>query len=311
MEKKKVALVILNFNGRENTLECLASVKKLKEETTTIDTIVVDNGSTDNSKPAIRSQFPEADLIENHKNLGFCLGNNIGAREAFQKGADYVLLLNNDTLVHPFLIEGMVGVARETNAGILSPKIYFAPGFEFHKDRYTPKDLGKVIWYAGGLIDWANVWPSHRGVNEVDRGQFDEACPTQFATGCALLISKEAYQSVGLYDPLYFAYFEDTDLSLRAQKKGFSVYYAPRGIVWHKNAATIGGSGSEKQDYWVTRNRMIFGLSYAPLRSKFALLRYAAKCVVAGPSQRRRAILDALTGRADIQKIRGGDFTSP
>lgn len=158
-----------------------------------------------------------------------------------------------------------------------------------------------MFWYAGGLIDWKNILPHHRGVDEVDRGQFNKSEPTQFVTGCATLLSKKAYENLGLYDPVYFAYFEDADFSIRAQKMGYKLIYAPKAILWHKNAATFGGSGSPFQDYFISRNRLIFGLRHAPVRAKFALLREALRFVIKGPSRRRKAIIDALFRR--IPKI--------
>lgn len=300
-EKTKVALVILNFNGKTDTLECLASGRKLHSKVIDLHTFVVDNGSTDDSVRDIKKLFPEVRLIENNRNLGFCEGNNVGAKAAFAAGADYILILNNDTLLHPLMVKELVETAQQEKAGVASPKIYFAHGFEFHKDRYTQEERGKVIWYAGGRIDWNNVWPSHRGVDEVDHGQYDKVEDTMFATGCATLLSKEVYARLGLYDPRYVFYFEDLDLSLRAQKSGFRVIYAPRAILWHKNAASFGGSGSPFQDYFITRNRLLFGLRHASLRAKVALLREGGRHLVKGPWTKRQGIIDALLGR--IQNI--------
>ncbi|OGY18557.1 MAG: hypothetical protein A2900_03145 [Candidatus Chisholmbacteria bacterium RIFCSPLOWO2_01_FULL_50_28] len=306
MEKRqKVTIVLLNLNGKADTLECLASLKKLEGRKARTDTIVVDNGSTDDSVPAISRQFPDVLLIENKKNLGFCEGNNIGVKQAFANGADSVLILNNDTLIHPELVDQLVAVAQKRQAAIVSPKIYFARGFEFHKDRYREAEKGRVIWYAGGKIDWNNVWPSHRGVDEVDHGQFDDAYSTEFATGCAMLVSRALYEKIGLFDPVFFAYFEDADLSIRAPKSGFTVMFAPKAILWHKNAASFGGSGSPFQDYFITRNRLLFGLRHASLRAKIALLREGTKFLIKGPWTKRNGIIDALLRRMpDIEKLR-------
>jgi len=300
-EKTKVALVILNFNRKRDTLECLDSGKKLHSKYIDLLTFVVDNGSTDASVRDIKKQFPEVKLIENHRNLGFCEGNNVGAKAAFAAGADYVIILNNDTLLHPLMVEELVKTTQQEKAGVASPKIYFAQGFEFHKDRYTQEEQGKVIWYAGGHIDWKNVWPSHRGVDEVDHGQYDKVEDTMFATGCATLLSKEVYARLGLYDPRYVFYFEDLDFSLRAQQSGFRIIYAPQAKLWHKNAASFGGSGSPFQDYFITRNRLLFGLRYASPRAKLALLREAARFFIQGSPIKRKAVIDALLRR--IPKI--------
>jgi GT2 family glycosyltransferase len=299
--KKKVTVILLNYNGKQDTLECLESIQKLQQKKTKINTIVVDNASKDDSVNVIRAKFPKVTIIENKNNLGFCEGNNVGVKLAFDEGADFALILNNDTIVHPNLVEGLVQTAKNQKVGIVSPKIYFAPGFEFHKDRYSKGERGKVIWYAGGLIDWNNILPQHKGVDQVDKGQFEKSEETSFATGCATLVSREAFKNLGLYDSVYFAYFEDADFSLRAQNHGYRVFYSPKAILWHKNASTFGGSGSPFQDYFITRNRLIFGLRHAPPRAKFALLRESFKFIIKGPERKRRAVIDALIHR--IPKI--------
>lgn len=299
-EKKKVTIIILNFNGKADTLECLDSIEKLTQNQVQVNTTVIDNASSDDSVAVIRQMYPHVQVIANRKNLGFCEGNNLGTADAFKKGADYVFVLNNDTLVDPSLVESLVVNAEKQGADVVSPKIFFAPGYEFHKGRYRKSERGKVFWYAGGLIDWANVWPSHRGVDEVDRGQYDTPQETQFVTGCATLISKKVYEYIGLYDPKYFAYFEDADFSIRAKKAGFKILYSPQSMLWHKNAASFGGSGSPFQDYFITRNRLLFGLRHASLRTKLALVRQSAGFLLRGPTRRRRAVIDALLRRIPI-----------
>ncbi len=214
-QKNKVAIIILNYNGKKDTIECLESLQKIYQKAAKASVIVVDNGSSDESVEEIRRSFPEVDLIANKKNLGFSEGNNIGIKQALKKGSDYILLLNNDTVIAPSLIEELLKASQKTKSEIVSPKIYFAPGYEFHKTRYKNKDLGKVIWYAGGKIDWKNVLTSHRGVDSVDIGQFDEEKETDFATGCAMLVKREVFNKIGFFDPVYFAYFEDADFSQR------------------------------------------------------------------------------------------------
>src|SRR3989344_4915153 len=170
---KKVAIVILNYNGTRDTTECLESIGKLILEEIKLLTVVVDNGSTDSLQAISNFQFPISNfqfkLIKNGENLGFAEGNNVGINYAIGWGADYILLLNNDTAVDKNLINELITTAlSDEKIGIVVPKIYFAKGYEFHKDRYKEKDLGKVIWYAGGNIDWQNVIGGHIGVDEGD-----------------------------------------------------------------------------------------------------------------------------------------------
>lgn len=310
---KNIAIVILNWNGTKDTVECLESIGKLQIINYKLQVIVVDNGSADafasvisNFKlGALREQISNKNIkfkiLRNEKNLGFSGGNNVGIRHALKNGADYVVILNNDTVVHKSLIEELLTVAdSEEKIGIVAPKIYFAKGFEFHKDRYKKNDLGKIIWYAGGTMDWENVLGHHRGVDEVDTGQFDEISPTDFASGCCLLIKKEVLERVGPpaggFDEQYFLYYEDSDLCQRVKGKGYRVMFVPSAILWHKNAGSAGGSGSKLQDYFITRNRLLFGFRFAPIRSKLALLRESIGLLFNGRSWQRRGVLDFYLG---------------
>ncbi|MEK7534620.1 MAG: glycosyltransferase family 2 protein [Patescibacteria group bacterium] len=297
---QKVSVVILNYNGKDNTLDCLSSLQNVVTIDTKLEIIVVDNASKDESVAFIKSQISnlksqklQLKVIENRENLGFAGGNNVGIRYALEHGADYVLVLNNDTLVDKNLIDELLKVGNsDENIGILAPKIYFAKGFEFHKNRYTEKDLGKVFWYAGGKMDWKNVIASHKGVDEVDHGQYDKTEETSFASGCCMFMKKEVFGRVGLFDKKYFLYYEDADLSERLKEAGYKIIYNPSAIIWHKNAGSAGGSGSKLQDYYITRNRLLFGMRYAPLRSKLALIKESMKVLISGRYWQKRGILD-------------------
>lgn len=292
-----IAIVILNWNGKKDTLECLESIKQLSVLSCHLSVVVVDNGSTDGSQEAIKREFSEVVSIENKKNLGFAQGNNVGIKYALENGADYVMLLNNDTLVDKNLVSELVKVMeKDKTIGMVGPKIYFASGFEFHKERYSRQDLGKVIWYAGGVIDWQNVYASHRGVDEVDRRQYDGVAETDFTSGCAMMIRKEVFQKIGLFDPQYFLYWEDTDLCQRAREAGFKIFYVPQAFLWHKNAASSEKPGSELHQYYQTRNRLLFGMEYGNLRAKFALFRESMKFLMAG-GIRQQAVLDFYLGK--------------
>lgn len=292
---KKVAVVVLHFNGEKDTLECLQTLSNLSAEDCRLLIIVVDNGSTAASK-AVISNF-QVRLIRNEENLGFAGGNNVGIKYALDWAADYILILNNDTLVDKNLIDELLKVANsDEKIGIVVPKIYFAKGYEFHKDRYKNQNLGKVIWYAGGIMDWENVIGKHRGVDEIDRGQYDKIGETDFATGCCMLVKKEVFETLGLFDKKYFLYYEDSDLSVRAKKAGYKIMYVPKAIIWHKNAGS-GGCGSLLQDYYITRNRLIFAMRYAPLRSKISLIKEGIKLLIFGRKWQKRAVCDFFVGR--------------
>ena len=295
----KVFIVILNWNRKDDTLATVKSIENLVVKGFELTTVVVDNGSTDGSRKALedyRISTGKYKYIQNSKNLGFAEGNNVGMRYCLKKGADFVMLLNDDTIVDSNLVIDLLKVFEKyPDAGILAPKIYFAKGYEFHK-RYKDSELGRVIWYAGGDIDWNNIYGSNHGVDAVDTGQFDKVVDTDFATGCCMFVRKEVLKKVGLFDKRYFAYLEDADLSQKAKKAGYRVLYAPPAKLWHK-VSQSSGIGSNLNDYFITRNRMIFGLSYASLRTKLALIRESLRLLAKGRKWQKIAIRDFYLGR--------------
>lgn len=293
----KVFIIILNWNGKEFIFKCLDSVLKLKSDHLRLSVVVVDNASTDDSDKIVEERYKGIKILRNQENLGFSGGNNVGIRYALENGADYVLILNPDTIVDQNLAVQLIKVAeKDARIGMISPKIYFAPGYEYHKVRYSELERGKVIFYAGGEIDWENVLDSHRGVDEVEKGQYDEVSETDFATGCAMLVKREVLEKVGVFDPKYFLYREDNDLCQRAKKAGYKVVYAPGGKVWHLNASSsvVGG---DLHDYYLTRNRLLFGLRYAPLRTKLALLRESFKILISGRKWQKIGVFDFYRGK--------------
>ncbi|KKR58771.1 MAG: putative glycosyltransferase [Candidatus Curtissbacteria bacterium GW2011_GWA1_40_47] len=290
MGKLKIEAIILNYKGLENTLACLDSLKKCDKDGTKMEVIVVDNNSDDGSSEAL-SKIKDIDFIENHQNLGYAGGNNIGIKKALGQNADAVLVLNNDTIVDKSFLLNLVKSSQYGD--IISPKIYFAPGFEFHKSRYTKSQRGKVIWYAGGKIDWGDIIGKHIGVDDVDRGQFSKRKEVDLATGACMLVKKEVFEKIGFFDEKYFLYLEDMDFCVRTLKAGFKILFEPKAIIWHKNAGSAGGSGSVLQDYFITRNRLIFAFKYANLRTKLAVLKQTLSQI--NIPAKRKALVDFAT----------------
>lgn len=291
----KVTIVVLNWNRWNDTDKCLKSLQQLKiSPKYQAEVVVVDNASTDSSSKLISKNYPELPLIVNQENFGYAGGNNVGIKYGLEKNSDYILLLNNDTIVHNTLITELINTSIEKKAQVVGPKIYFSKGYEFHKDRYSADELGKVIWFAGGIIDWNNIYGSHRGVDEVDTGQYQEVCTTDYVSGAAIFVSRQVFDMIGMLDEKYFMYYEDLDFCVRAKKAGFSLKYAPKAILWHNNAGST-RSGSGLQDYYITRNRLMFGLKYAPLRSKLALIKESTKLLINGRTMQKQAIRDYLT----------------
>lgn len=289
-----VFVSILNYNGKDNTVDCLKSLEKTSRENFELKVLVIDNASKES---LILPKFSSIDvkIIKNKDNLGFSGGHNMGIKYALQNGADFILILNNDTVVDENLISQLLK-SSDDNVGIIASKIYFYPDFEFHKDRYKKGERGKVFWYAGGVMDWKNTIGHHRGVDEVDSGQYEEVQSTDFASGCCMMVKKEVFEKIGLFDDRYFLYYEDNDLSQRARRLNFRILYNPKAILWHKNAGSVGGSGSFVQDYYITRNRMLFGMKFAPLRSKLSLVRESIKLLLNGRRWQKKGILDFYLG---------------
>ncbi|MDP3733402.1 MAG: glycosyltransferase family 2 protein [Candidatus Daviesbacteria bacterium] len=289
----KLAIITVNYNNKKDTLEFLDSLAELRTTNYQLLTIVVDNGSEDGLVEELVKNYPEVEVLQNGQNLGFAGGYNRGTEYAGIWGADYFLIINNDCLIKDAsLLEELIKTAEKNKGiGLVSPKIYFAPGFEFHKERYKPSDLGKVIWYAGGHFDWDNIRSVHRGIDEVDSGQYDHIQEVYFASGACMLIKKEVLEKVGLFDKNYFLYFEDADFIKRVKDAGYKIFYNGKVSVFHKVSQST-GVGSLVTDYYHTRNRLIFGMKYGKWRTKLALFREAIKLFIFGRPAQRKGVLD-------------------
>ncbi len=290
-----VGIIILNYNQKSDTIACLQSLQKMQHQNINLNLFLIDNASTDDISEVISRKFPEVNLIVNDRNFGFSKGNNIGIKASLLYKSDFVFILNNDTFVSRDLIVELIGAAEKyPKGGIFSPKIFFAKGYETHNERYKKAELGKVLWYAGGKMDWKNVLGTHRGVDEVDQGQYEEIARVSYASGCAMMIRREVIDNIGMFDEKFFLYYEDVDFCERARKKGWEVFYIPKAYLWHKNAHSSGGTGSTMQDYYITRNRLLIGMRYAPWQTKLALFREAANLLVRGTAAQKQAVGDFL-----------------
>ena len=239
-----VAIIILNWNGRDDTLACLASLARL--DYTLCTTIVVDNHSTDNSVAAIRAAYPTATVLEAKENLGYVGGNNLGIEHAQKMGADYMLLLNNDTEVAPDFLSLLVSAAEvESQIGVVGPTIYYF-------------DQPGVIWSAGGIIAWNQGRTWMMNLDEIDRGQLGHSPrPVSFVTGCALMAKQAVFERVGLLDPRFFAYYEESEWCVRAARAGYKILHVPQAKLWHK-ISHVSRNTSPIVNYYMTRNRLLF-----------------------------------------------------
>ena len=211
--------------------------------------------------------------ISNSLNLGYAHGVNLGLKNAIAEGYDRFCVMNDDTYFNNDFVTKILSSIIYHPSSIIGGKIYYAPGFEYHTNRYRKKDLGHVLWYAGGEVDWNHALTPHRGVDEVDKNQYDQPGKIGFVNGCLMAFDKTVIDQVGFWDEKYFLYFEDADFCERAKRKGVELYYDPKIIVWHKNAQSTGGSGSTIHQKYQKVNRLRFGLKYAPLRTKLHLLK--------------------------------------
>lgn len=216
-----IYVLLLNWNNAEDTLDCLRSVFAL--DYPRFRPLVVDNGSSDGSDQVIQTAFPNVEFIANERNLGFAGGANVGLEYARRQGADYVLFINNDTILDRALLKELVQVAEaRPRAGLLAPKIYC----------YNEPTR---LWAAGARLARFPPRVKMIGFGQPDGPQYDQLRRVDYATGCALLIRRQVLETVGGFDPVYFpAYHEDYDFSARVTQAGWEIWYVPTAKLWHK-----------------------------------------------------------------------------
>lgn len=242
----KIAVITLNWNGKHLTDECLHSL--LQIDYPEYEIIVVDNGSRDNSFPYLENKYPQVTFIKNKTNRGFAEGNNIGIRHAQKKGICYFFLINNDTIVDKYILQELMTVAlKNPKIIIVGPKIY----------NYYNKN---IIESAGGDYSIAKSKNYQIGYGEEDKGQHDKDKQVNFTSGCAMLVKNTIIKD-WLFNPSYFAYFEDTDLCHRVLQQGNQIWYAHKAKIWHKVSASTGGYKNPISTYLFTKNRIKFVFS--------------------------------------------------
>ncbi|KUK79932.1 MAG: putative glycosyltransferase [Microgenomates bacterium 39_7] len=293
-----ISIIVVNYDTTDLSLDCLNSLSKIECQDFNYNVVVVDNGSQKEFKLPVKLRKDNIEVIRTDNNIGFTGGNNLGITYAAgHYNPDYFLLLNSDTTVTPLFLHELLLSIQGDDRGIAVSKILFEKGYEFYKDNYDAKYHGNVVWFAGGTIDWPYLRAFHRGVDEVDRGQFDHLTNTDFATGCCMLIKREVVEEVGLLDKKYFLYLEDVDYSIRAKKRGYKIVFSPRSVIYHKNAGSSGGAGSKLHGYYQTRNRALFFFRYAKIRYKLTLLKLMFQDLFKGDEIQRQAVVDSVLGR--------------
>ncbi len=238
----KVVIIIINWNGIGDTIECLESLKNIKYSNYSV--IVVDNGSSGDDVAVLGQMFGDwVDLLCNHTNLGFTGGNNVGIRHALRNGVDYILLLNNDVTVEPDFLRNLVMFAEtREDAGIFGPSVcsYSSPS---------------ILDSTGGRLSLWRGWSANNnaGASFSQRPRHPEE--VDFVEGCCMLIKRSVIEHIGLLDDQYFAYWEETDFCLRANRSGFKVMVVPESRIYHKGG---GSSIGPRRLYFLIRNNILF-----------------------------------------------------
>jgi hypothetical protein len=250
MTQPYVISVILNTNRREDTLECLASLAQSAYNHH--HAIVLDNASTDGSVEAIRAAFPAVQIIELADNRGYAGNNNVGIEAAVAQAADWVLVLNEDTILAPDCLAYLVEVGQsDPHIGIVGPMVY-------HHDE------PEIIQSAGG--SFGRYWESiHLAQNEPDQGQFSQPHLVDWISGCAIMVRRAVIEQVGVIDERYFYYWEEHEWCLRAGKAGWQIWHVPQAKLWHKGVQRD-YHPKPAVTYYATRNRLLtLAKHHAPL----------------------------------------------
>lgn len=250
IKEKKVAAVLVNYNGYAYSFD---TIKSLEKSVLAPKIILVDNNSENNEADALSKAFPDIIVIPSYENLGFAGGNNLGIKYALQTGYEYILLINNDTIVDPDMISELVKYANPQR--VVSPIIFY----NNDKDK---------IWFAGGKINRMTGNTVHiLQDRKINSGKLT-VC--SFLSGCCMLIHRDIFNRVGFLDDTYFMYYEDADFSIRLKKYNIELLMDPKAKLWHKVGASSGGNESFLSTYYLTRNRLILIKKYPEEFSKIA-----------------------------------------
>lgn len=236
-----VIAVVLNYNRRQDTLACLASLAASTYKNLKI--IVLDNSSTDGSMKAISAAFPEVEVFRLQENRGYAGNNNVGISIAMAEGANWVLVLNEDTILDPNCVSRLVAAGEADPAiGVVGPTVY-------HFDEPC------VIQSAGGVM--GRYWESlHLAQNELDREQFRDPHDVDWISGCGIMVRNKVIEQVGMIDERYFYYWEETEWCIRASRAGWRIVNVPQARLWHKGVKRD-YQPKPMVTYYATRNRLM------------------------------------------------------
>lgn len=247
----RISIVILNWNGVNDTIECLEAIKKIKYPNYNV--IIVDNGSSGNDVDVLKQKYGDfIHIIANDRNYGLSKGRNIGIKRALDTGAEYIQILDNDVIVASDIFMQMINVVQsDPRIGIVGPIIYYS-------------EEPNTIAYAGRYINYWTGFVKTIGRGDIDHGQYSHIKDVDCATGGTMFISRKALQAAGLLDERFFFWFEDIDFCTRVIRSGFRVVFNPNAKVWVKKIKKEKASGNvetkekvEISNYYFIRNRFI------------------------------------------------------
>lgn len=310
--EKKISIILVNYNGKKYNTACIDSILQSQccynETMIRKQIIIVDNASEDGSVSILKKKYgiwkqymdsmtdklegidskyqksTQMELILLNQNCGFAAANNKGIKRAEEWGADYILLLNNDTEIASDMIKYLLECADRHPHSMVVPKIYYC-------------DDKKRIWSAGGSISPIVRKIRHDGLNQIDKGQFEKERKITFATGCCLLIPKTVLAKAGMLDERFFLYYEDVEYSFRLQKQGISIYYCPKAYMYHKVGGSSKGAESPLCAYYISRNWLLCNRQYLGWRYPVFLLYYVVNrtaCCLIWLLQRRPELARAV-----------------
>ena len=264
--KATVAIVVLNWNGHADTVACLDSLRALLRDD--VGVLVIDNGSTDGSVPAIRAAHPDVELIETGANLGYAGGNNVGIARAVADGAEFVLVLNNDTICAPDVVgQLLAAAARHPRAGFLCPRMLYM-------------DDPQRVWFDGARWkpDALTFGFPGKDLDEAELDTDDHA--TDYACGAALFVRAQVVREVGMFDERYFLVWEESDWCYRARAAGWSSMVVPSARIWHRVGASFGSEESPLRTYFSARNKLVWVARHGSRGERLRALAAAARAAV-------------------------------
>jgi GT2 family glycosyltransferase len=239
--------VIVHWQDVEDTLGCIASLEGEPD----LSVVVVDNGSHEPVRELLARRVPAVECLRTPENLGYAGGANLGIRHALERGADTVLLLNNDARVQPGAMAAARAVLHGGDVAVIGPKVL---------TREDPRRL----WLAWGRITWRQSLVALCGADAPDGPEWDAQRDVEWVAGCAMWLSAAALARVGLLDETFFAYHEEVDWCTRARRAGLRVVYCPRAVVTHTGRGTAGGEGAVRiRTYFAARNTILFARKHA------------------------------------------------